>query len=117
MRAWALPLLAACGGPGGPGAGAVDSGSAPADTAAAPATAPVRFSGQEVYLARCVYCHGGDARGTADGPDLRPALESRPSADLVPVVRAGVGQMPPQDLTAPEAWRALEHARGLAGLR
>ena len=92
-----------------------DSGVDTGVVEAPPAPPDPPLTGQEVYLARCVYCHGGDARGTPDGPDLRAPLADQPSAALVGRVRAGVGAMPPQDVRALEAWRALEHARGLAG--
>jgi cytochrome c553 len=43
--------------------------------ASAPAAAmPSAALGRELFAAHCVRCHGAEARGTANGPDLRPRL-------------------------------------------
>lgn len=43
--------------------------------ASAPAGAmPSAALGRELFAAHCVRCHGDEARGTANGPDLRPRL-------------------------------------------
>ncbi len=43
--------------------------------ASAPAGAmPSAALGRELFAAHCVRCHGAEARGTANGPDLRPRL-------------------------------------------
>lgn len=44
--------------------------------ASAPAGAmPSAAAGRELFTAHCVRCHGAEARGTANGPDLRPRLQ------------------------------------------
>jgi mono/diheme cytochrome c family protein len=59
-------------------------------SAAAPVQ--VRTSGQETFDRVCSVCHG--ARGVGDaGPRLVPF--SRDYAELLGIVRAGSGQMPP----------------------
>jgi mono/diheme cytochrome c family protein len=43
--------------------------------ASAPAAAmPSAAAGRELFAMHCVRCHGAEARGTANGPDLRPRL-------------------------------------------
>ncbi len=43
--------------------------------ASAPAgSMPSAGAGGELFAAHCVRCHGAEARGTANGPDLRPRL-------------------------------------------
>jgi mono/diheme cytochrome c family protein len=78
---------------------------------------PQPSTGLELYLSRCIYCHGADARGTPDGPDLAPILAERRPVRLSRSVVEGVGDMPPIDITRPEARRALRHAEGLIATR
>ena len=74
-------------------------------------------TGLELYLSRCIYCHGPDARGTPDGPDLAPILDDRRLVVLAGSVVEGVGDMPPIDISRPEARRALRYAQGLIATR
>ena len=52
--------------------------------------------GRDVYLQRCVGCHGADGSGIT-GPDIRPenVLEKYATAEgMAAVVRNGLGDMP-----------------------
>ncbi len=49
--------------------------------------------GHELFLMNCAHCHGGDARGTAEAPNL--ATRHRSDARIASVVKNGIkGQMP-----------------------
>lgn len=113
---WALAVALGCDpsgapaaedAPGGQAELGADSG-APADSADEPP-----LSGVELYLSRCVYCHGPDARGTADGPSLAPALAAQRPVAWAPMVVSGRGEMPAIEITRPEARRALRTAAAL----
>lgn len=41
---------------------------------AAAGAMPSAAAGRELFAAHCVRCHGAEARGSANGPDLRPRL-------------------------------------------
>ena len=72
------------------------SDSVPAESADAPLSAESFTLGKNVYLTRCVGCHGVDGSGIV-GPDIRPGkvLEKYASAEaMVAVVRDGLGEMP-----------------------
>ncbi len=72
------------------------SDSVPAESAEAPLSAESFTLGKNVYLTRCVGCHGVDGSGIV-GPDIRPGkvLEKYASAEAMEeVVRDGLGEMP-----------------------
>lgn len=72
------------------------SDSVPAESADAPLSAESFTLGKNVYLTRCVGCHGVDGIGIV-GPDIRPGriLEKYASAEAMEVlVRDGLGEMP-----------------------
>ena len=72
------------------------SDSVPAESANAPLSAESFTFGKNVYLTRCVGCHGIDGSGIV-GPDIRPGkvLEKYASAEAMEVlVRDGLGEMP-----------------------
>lgn len=78
------------------GAAAGCSDSVPAESADAPLSAESFTTGKNVYLTRCVGCHGIDGGGIV-GPDIRPGkvLEKYASAEAMEVlVRDGLGEMP-----------------------
>lgn len=68
----------------------------PAGLADPPLSAESFTLGKNVYLTRCVGCHGIDGSGIV-GPDIRPGkvLEKYASAEAMEaVVRYGLGEMP-----------------------
>lgn len=72
------------------------SDSAPSEPADAPLSAESFTLGKNVYLTRCVGCHGIDGSGIV-GPDIRPneVLEKYASAEAMEaLVREGLGEMP-----------------------
>ena len=75
------------------------SDSVPAESAGsadAPLSAESFTLGKNVYLTRCVGCHGIDGSGIV-GPDIRPGkvLEKYASAEAMEaLVRDGLGEMP-----------------------
>ena len=72
------------------------SDSVPSEPAAAPRSAESFTLGKNVYLTRCVGCHGIDGSGIV-GPDIRPGkvLEKYASAAAMEaLVRDGLGEMP-----------------------
>ena len=78
------------------------SDSVPAESADPPPSADPPLSaesftlGKNVYLTRCVGCHGIDGSGIV-GPDIRPGkvLEKYASAEAMEaLVRDGLGEMP-----------------------
>ena len=72
------------------------SDSVPAESADAPLSAESFTLGKNVYLTRCVGCHGVDGSGIV-GPDIRPGkvLEKYASAEAMEaLVRDGLGEMP-----------------------
>lgn len=79
-----LLLCAACGGP-------LDSDS---DNEA---------DGPTLYLETCADCHGVDARGTEQGPDLRWRTAEMTIDDVADTIALGQGQMRPLDLDDDEA--------------
>ena len=77
-------------------AAAACSDSVPAESADAPLSAESFTLGKNVYLTRCVGCHGVDGSGIV-GPDIRPGkvLEKYASAvAMEALVRDGLGEMP-----------------------
>ncbi|MGH9194534.1 MAG: c-type cytochrome [Acidimicrobiia bacterium] len=94
----------------------------PADTAQTASS-----DGAQIYVARCVLCHGPQGRG--DGPGaagLNPKprnhtdaayMNSRTDEDLLSVIRDGKGQMPAwKSVLSEEQMRAvLAYVRTLAG--
>lgn len=78
------------------GAAASCSDSVPTGPADAPLSAESFTLGKNVYLTRCVGCHGVDGSGIV-GPDIRPGkvLEKYASAvAMEALVRDGLGEMP-----------------------
>lgn len=74
--------------------GSVPAG--PAGSADAPLSAESVTLGKNVYLTRCVGCHGIDGSGIV-GPDIQPGkvLEKYASAEAMEaLVRDGLGEMP-----------------------
>ena len=72
------------------------SDSVPVESADAPLSAESFTLGKNVYLTRCVGCHGVDGSGIV-GPDIRPGkvLEKYASAvAMEALVRDGLGEMP-----------------------
>ena len=72
------------------------SDSVPAESADAPLSTESFTLGKNVYLTRCVGCHGVDGSGIV-GPDIRPGkvLEKYASAEAMEaLVRDGLGEMP-----------------------
>ncbi len=72
------------------------SDSVPAESADVPLSAESFTLGKNVYLTRCVGCHGVDGSGIV-GPDIRPGkvLEKYASAEAMEeVVSDGLGEMP-----------------------
>lgn len=65
------------------------------------AAAAMPTTGQELYLAYCAACHGGDARGTNLGPGIRGDADDK--QEMIEVSLYGEDDMPPIDVPRPQA--------------
>ena len=79
----AILALAACGAPGA---------QLPRTDAMSPPEA--LFNGYTKPAVNCFHCHGGDARGSGKGPDLRPRVKGMTEAQITHVILHGHDDMP-----------------------
>ena len=63
----------------------------------------------QLYFASCSGCHGGDARGTDQGPDLTWHAADLETDEVVDVILDGAGSMPAVNLDADDAWLIADH--------
>ena len=100
LLAFAVLVVAACGGGDGNGYGASES---PADESAAAEPVAVtggdspeaELPGEQLFIANCSMCHGANASGTAQGPPLLHEVYEpghHPDASFVIAVSRGVRQ-------------------------
>jgi cytochrome c6 len=79
-------------------------------------------AGAAVYKSKCVTCHGPDGGGTAVGKSLKvadlrsAAVQSRPDAELTPIISDGKNNMPgfKGTITDDEIQAVLAHVRTFA---
>ena len=74
--------------------------------------------GEEIFLMNCARCHGEDARGTDEAPDLTKLNKSE--ARIASVVRNGIkGEMPRfgQKLTAADVTMLIRFIRSASAKR
>ena len=114
-------LLAACGGDkdtstptdthghGDDSAAGTDDSSAGTDDSSA--TTP---TGEDLYTTHCAACHGADAAGTANGPDLVRELHHTDD-DIIRVILNGKGDMAPVAITEEEAQLIVDYLRATFG--
>ncbi len=88
---------------------------------AAPAISPTEEQpavalGRDLFLMNCAHCHGDDARGTMEGPDLTNIKKSE--SRIASVVKGGIrGEMPrfDQKLTDADVQVLIRFLRSLKG--
>ena len=76
----------------------------------------VTMRGRDLFLMNCAHCHGDDARGTEEGPDLTKFNKSE--ARIASVVKNGIkGEMPRfgQKLTDADVQMIIRFLRSLNG--
>jgi len=73
-----------------------------------------KSTGQELYLARCAACHGGQLEGGV-GPQLGRDSNAKemPDSYWVQTITKGKGSMPGQTLTDAEALLVIDYIRDL----
>lgn len=59
--------------------------------------------GEQHYLRACADCHGATGEGGKDGPGLRREVRFHDDAFLIGVMLDGHDDMPPADVTRPQA--------------
>ncbi len=75
---------------------------------------PAATNGHDLFLLNCAHCHGDDARGTEEGPDLTKTRKS--DARIAATIRNGIkGEMPrfDQKLTDADVATLIRFIRSL----